>query len=357
MHIVDALGLPNYASTMVRVSQDVARSETQTKDSDGPIWNEAIIFDIRDESKPLTVSVLDNNKEVIRNAIKLQDVKEYRDMGTDIWLQHEDGAKESDPRVRIRLTYNYSDVQKYTSLLGEWNDYIGDDINEYEWICHYLTQLTEPFSFFLAFHKVEGPRTTEEAQDLEEQRQQTRFKDYEEAVSRQFERQFVGALQAGGYQRVPWFNVTMGMLFVQLVLSGLASYERPDFVTSTACALTIYLLENTENLRRRAFRQMLGLIAVSLLYDLIWFALVDYSGDNSDGGQESLVRRFSLCVSYISFFFRVRPPLLTCADTADAGAREGVSRLCEPDQTQEVRGGGPGPVSAAYKCWALKWQD
>ena len=44
------------------------------------------------------------------------------------------------------------------------------------------------------------------------------------------------------------------MLVVQLVLTILASYLRPDFVTLTSVVLTIYFLENSDNLRRHTFR-------------------------------------------------------------------------------------------------------
>lgn len=49
VHVVDALNLPTYASAQVQLFQDVARSETQIKEGEGPIWNEAIIFEIHDE--------------------------------------------------------------------------------------------------------------------------------------------------------------------------------------------------------------------------------------------------------------------------------------------------------------------
>jgi hypothetical protein len=55
----------------------------------------------------------------------------------------------------------------------------------------------------------------------------------------------------------------------------LASYARPDFLTLTAVCITFYMIENTENLRRSTFRKLVGLIGLSLIYDLAWLGLND----------------------------------------------------------------------------------
>jgi hypothetical protein len=76
----------------------------------GPIWNEAIIFDIKDQSKPLIVSLIDDGKRVVqRDQIFLKDVMDYSTMGTDYWLP-DDEVNDGNPKLRIRITYNYSDI-------------------------------------------------------------------------------------------------------------------------------------------------------------------------------------------------------------------------------------------------------
>lgn len=60
IHIVDAVNLSGYGNHLVRVMQDQSQSETTLKPGAGPIWNEAIIFDIVDDRKPLIVSLIDN---------------------------------------------------------------------------------------------------------------------------------------------------------------------------------------------------------------------------------------------------------------------------------------------------------
>ena len=95
------------------------------------------------------------------------------------------------------------------------------------------------------------------------------------------------------------------MLMVQLVLTMLASYERPDFLTLTAVVLTIYCLENSDSMRRKFFRGLVGMIIVSLVYDVFWFWVNDFSNEEASGGVEGSVKRFSLLMAYFSFFFRV----------------------------------------------------
>jgi len=97
------------------------------------------------------------------------------------------------------------------------------------------------------------------------------------------------------------------MLLVQLTLTMLASQARADFITLTIVCITFYMLENTENLRRSTFRNLVGLIMVSLVYDIFWFN-INGNADDGDGGMEASIRKFSLLMSYISFFFRVSLP-------------------------------------------------
>jgi hypothetical protein len=106
---------------------------------------------------------------------------------------------------------------------------------------------------------------------------------------------------------VPWYTCTKHMLLVQLVLTMLASYERPDFLTLTSVVLTIYCIENSDSMRRKFFRGLVGLIMVSLIYDLAWFSINDFESEEM-GGVEGKVKKFSLFTAYISFCFRVSFP-------------------------------------------------
>ena len=63
-------------------------------------------------------------------------------MGQDIWLPN---YATNGPKLRVRITYNYSDIQKYQALEDQWKEMLDADINEYEWINTYLEQIQQPF--------------------------------------------------------------------------------------------------------------------------------------------------------------------------------------------------------------------
>ena len=83
-------------------------------------------------------------------------------------------------------------------------------------------------------------------------------------------------------------------------------FFRTDFVNLTVCTAAIYMLNNTDKIRKTTFRILVLGIFLSLAIDLVWFFLQEQNSDELDGGVEKSVRSFSLTVSYFSFFFRVR---------------------------------------------------
>jgi len=61
-------------------------------------------------------------------------------------------------------------------------------------------------------------------------------------------------------------------------------------------------------------------IFISLFYDLFFFGMMtnEYGVDQKyDGGMENTVRRFSLYMSYTSFFFRIIVALVFWKDSLD----------------------------------------
>ena len=89
-----------------------------------------------------------------------------------------------------------------------------------------------------------------------------------------------------------------------MVLAMLSQYARKDQITITACAIGFYFMEFPESLRRARFRQLVGMFLVSLIYDLIWFFVVDDQIDD-EGGVEYNIKKFSRIMGYISFGFRI----------------------------------------------------
>ena len=104
-------------------------SETKFRVGGGPIWNEAIIFDIADQLQPIVVQLVTSRNEVIlENDISLMEeqIRDYRMQGQDIWCyksyDDDKGGEgvEDGPKLRVRIHYSYSDVVRYDSLLMEW---------------------------------------------------------------------------------------------------------------------------------------------------------------------------------------------------------------------------------------------
>jgi L-aminopeptidase/D-esterase-like protein len=72
LHIVDATNLNKSESYHVQAQQDIAKESTSDLSGVGPIWNEAIVFDIRDNLKPLVVTLLDRrDRKILTYSIDL----------------------------------------------------------------------------------------------------------------------------------------------------------------------------------------------------------------------------------------------------------------------------------------------
>ena len=108
-----------------------------------------------------------------------------------------------------------------------------------------------------------------------------------------------------GFNYVPWFTLTKVVLGIYTVLTCFVLFFRTDFINLTVCTAAIYMILNTDRIRKWTFRTLVLGIFLSLIYDLFWFMLQDLSSDTTDGGVEKTIKSFSLSVSYFSFFFRV----------------------------------------------------
>ena len=90
-------------------------------------------------------------------------------------------------------------------------------------------------------------------------------------------------------------------------------------------------MEFPESVRRRTFRQLVALFAVSLIYDLAWFAINRDVEEDESGGVEKQVEEFSRKISYVSFVFRVSNYLsanhIHFLDSSNAHLAQGLSRL------------------------------
>ena len=96
-------------------------------------------------------------------------------MGQDIWIPDEDAGQ---PRLRVRVHYNHSDIQKYNSMVEDCNEKLEQDVNEVTWIKKYLADLTETVDIF---NKIIVPLSnkqlsTADIEDLEIEKQRTNTK-------------------------------------------------------------------------------------------------------------------------------------------------------------------------------------
>jgi hypothetical protein len=207
-------------------------------------------------------------------------------------------------------------VQYFSEYLAKWDETLGKDIEEKDQIEKFLKQLENPFGF-LDTMKEEAYDDTDDSEIEANNAQQKsplevmvkenekKIKVHEQHIARNIDNISINIAQKLGFSHVPWFTLTKIVLGIYTVLTVCVLFFRPDFINLTVCTAGIYMLMSTDQIRKWTFRALVFGIFISLLIDLFWFMLVDYSSDSSDGGQEKSVRSFSLTLSYCSFFFRV----------------------------------------------------
>ena len=100
-------------------------------------------------------------------------IRDYSLQGEEIWLWaqvDENGfGIETDAKLRVRVHFSYSDVQRFESLLHEWHDYITEDVEEFELIKEYIENLTTPFGFLkVSANTASAQLKNEDVEDLKE---------------------------------------------------------------------------------------------------------------------------------------------------------------------------------------------
>lgn len=68
----------------------------------------------------------------------------------------------------------------------------------------------------------------------------------------------------------PWLVSLLVILMIQLVLTILSQYMRPDFLNLTICALGLFMVTNPQNVDRKTFRFLIVGIVLSWIYDAFW---------------------------------------------------------------------------------------
>ena len=114
--------------------------------------------------------------------------------------------------------------------------------------------------------------------------------------------------------------LTKAVVYIFLVLVLLQMLKRPCFLSLTAIALALYVLEYPENIQRNTFRQLVVLLVLSWGYDFMQLFFIDASAsdeDEEDGGNEYKLRRFTRLLTYITLLFKVIVVLVFWKDSLD----------------------------------------
>lgn len=130
----------------------------------------------------------------------------------------------------------------------------------------------------------------------------------EKNIEEQFDKVTVTIAKSMGIQTIPWFKFTYYLTCIYAACTVLVMFYRSDFFNMNICVVALYMLLNNERITHYTFRMLVFAVFISLIYDLIWFAMKasEYSTESkNDSGMEKNVKRFSLYMSYISFFIRL----------------------------------------------------
>lgn len=76
-----------------------------------------------------------------------------------------------------------------------------------------------------------------------------------------------------GFSYVPWFTLTKVVLGIYTALTCAICFYRPDFLNLTICTAAIFMILNTDMIKKWTFRVLVLGIFMSLLYDLFFFMI------------------------------------------------------------------------------------
>ena len=74
--------------------------------------------------------------------------------------------------------------------------------------------------------------------------------------------------------------------------------------------VSLFMFSNTTKIKQSTFKYMVLCVFISIIYDIIWFALFNTAFLKEgpyDGSAGKTFKTFLLAVSYIAFIFKVRP--------------------------------------------------
>lgn len=169
-------------------------SQTNIRVGSGPIWNEAIVFDIKDPTKHLVVKLCDSRNNVLFESIvdlTTREIMDYSMMGQDL-MCYQNTETQYGPRLRIRTHYSYSDRARFETLIRELQEDIMENLRAYDEINEYLIDMETPFQFLKQQHQAQAGGdilTNDEIEDIEiEQKGDNQYHQFEKTYEKTVDR-------------------------------------------------------------------------------------------------------------------------------------------------------------------------
>ena len=102
---------------------------------------------------------------------------------------------------------------------------------------------------------------------------------------------------------IKWAKCTYILTLIFAVQVMLASLARADSLNVTVCTLALYLLTNTQDVKKKHFRMLVFFLAFSFLYDILW----QFFHDGAEGQLEgnSAIISFGKWMQLIMVFYKV----------------------------------------------------
>lgn len=206
-------------------------------------------------------------------------------MKHDSWFDLTDeNGRQSQGRIRLMLHWVYSRVQYFNEYLSKWDETLGKDIEEKEMIERFVKQLENPFGFLdtMRDEAIETEAHDDDDNDgkpksgIEQMVKESdkKIKQHEAKVIQSIENISSNIAYKLGFDHVPWFTLTKIVLGIYTVMTCFVLFFRTDFINLTVCTSGIYMILNTDKIKKWTFRALVIGIFLSLAYDLFWFLLI-----------------------------------------------------------------------------------
>lgn len=271
VNVVEAQNLKamNNGTSDPYVTLACERQKIETKYVTGdtnPVWNEVFTFQIQHGNDDLKISVLHHNsygKDDLEGQLSiplrlLQDQMKH-DQFFDL-----QGPKANQPwqgRIHLGLQWIWSKSRYLEEVISQWQENIDTDKQELDHLTKQLNKLREPFGVLI--HPT----------DLSKIRQDSKAK--LEQVENVFSAKLDNFTKDAIGKEIDWSNTVFYVTVIYLLISCLVMFIRPDFPNVIYSQLVIPLVALTFHLTDKnspsSYRKLALFIALSELYDFIWF--------------------------------------------------------------------------------------